>query len=68
MNIEELDRILTLMQKYGVKTYQTDELKLEIVPSAPPASQTPQTHYPEAQYKEPEMPMSMQMWGGKYNG
>jgi hypothetical protein len=67
-DLEYMDKLLVLMQKHGVRRFELPNLKLEIVPMAPPAPAPVPTAYQDPVYKEPEMPMSMAMWGAKYNG
>jgi len=68
IDFDQLEKLLILMQKYGVQHFDNEYLKLDIIPVAPPAPPAHPTMPLDAQYKEPEMPLSMAMWGAKYNG
>jgi hypothetical protein len=68
LDLELLDKLLAMMQKYGVRYLDMGVLKLEVVPMAPPAPAPVPTAYQEQMFKEPEMPLSMAMWGAKFNG
>jgi hypothetical protein len=65
--IEELEALLKVLQSYGVHRYATSQLRLDLGPVPPAHASSPtipqSLSRPEGATTDPEMAMTMAIWG-----
>lgn len=62
--LEYIQRLIIMMRTFGVIYFKSSEMELTVPAVNPePPKETPP--FAQQVFKEPEMPISMAMWGGK---